>query len=204
MYCSYIFSMSSPWPHHLHVWVAESYLESCPTTIILVITGIKMIMIIVSSHPHLPVITTQQQQLKSHIRGVEYMIEFVSIFLGLYMFDIYGFLFSFVWVCLVFCSHAKSVKNQLVSMLVDLVYIHQCIFISWVISFLILENHSQSKNHNWYHCYWIANSHGQTMSSDWYLARRQRSQNGRPRQSKAKRLRVNMENPEPLVVLAIL
>ena len=76
-----------------------------------------MIMIIVSSHPHLPVITTQQQQLKSHIRGVEYMIEFVSIFLGLYMFDIYGFLFSFVWVCLVFCSHAKSVKNQLVSML---------------------------------------------------------------------------------------
>ena len=41
------------------------------------------------------------------------------------------------------------------------------------------------------------------MSYSWYLARRQRSQNGRARQSQAKRLRVNMENPEPLVVLAI-
>ena len=58
-------------------------------------SGIKMIMIIASSHPHLPVITTQLQQSKSLIRGCE-----DDDWVCIYLFWVY----MFGYLCVGFCS----------------------------------------------------------------------------------------------------
>ena len=106
-------------------------------TIILVITGIKMINIIASSHPHLPVITTQLQQSKSLIRGCENDYWVCIYLFGFICLDIY------VWVSVQFClslpgvllpcKKCKKSAQMYVSMLTRSILdstIHQCIFIS--------------------------------------------------------------------------